>query len=325
MKFRRKIVFVVIGFSALLLITKRKLEFSFSEATASQIFVNTVIDSKNHQYSPFKRATSPRQAIEDVLPKNPELEVTLTADQVALMCSLKSLRSTVPLKGNVQVFASRMTPFFGNENTNVAWIKSPDCPDGKYSILHFSEEGEISKEIDCRKTDFTELSVMSGEQGNVDEVLSNDTEFNMAISGNGYFVLQCPDSHILLTRDGRFSRADSGHLKNSEGCTLVNSKGSPFDSSGLSTTGCNSKEECVGTLDPAFDEVAGLEYESSYSFKANSAIFPDESVTKIGPKILRPTFFLNALENIRSSERGVTSVSWSNHPFVELESLSCPQ
>ena len=69
------------------------------------------------------------------------------------------------MQGDVQIFVTRMTPFFGNDADNVAWIKSDSCPSGTYSIIHYSNDGRVSQEIDCRNTSLTEIATMSGEQG----------------------------------------------------------------------------------------------------------------------------------------------------------------
>lgn len=240
-----------------------------------------------------------------------------------LLCQLKMARTNVPMHDDVQVFITSMTPFFGNDADNVAWIKSDVCPSGTYSIIHFSNDGKVSQEIDCRNASLTEIAAMSGEQGNIDEVPPKAGETNLAVSGNGYFVLSCPSGGLILTREGKFQQAPEGTLVNSDGCTLLSQNESSFRSSDIDRSGCNSEGDCVATIDPAFDEVYGLEYLSNYSFAAENVGQLSESITKKGDKILRPSFFANALENVHNSERGLTSVSWSNHPYVNFDDLDC--
>ncbi|MDX9731041.1 MAG: hypothetical protein RBT63_04660 [Bdellovibrionales bacterium] len=192
-------------------------------------------------------------------------------EQRDVICALRRVRSLVPMRGDVQVYASKMSPYFGNQSINVAWIKSSDCPDGR----------------------------------------------------------------LELSRDGKFARTYDGFLANDAGCTLLNDKGTRYGSEDAGFSGCVEGGECIATLDPAFDVVDGLEYVNSFSFRADKYSLVDtpsqnqfnkrfqESVTKVGPDALRPSFFINALENVRDSERGATSVSWSNHPTVNLQDIEC--
>ncbi len=110
---------------------------------------------------------------------------------------------------------------------------------------------------------------------------------------------------------------------NSDGCTLLSQNGNSFHDFDINHSGCNSNGDCVATIDPAFDEVYGLEYLNNYSFSAEDVGLLTESITKKGDKILRPSFFVNALEDVHNPERGLTSVSWSNHPHLNLNDIEC--
>ncbi len=59
------------------------------------------------------------------------------------------------------------------------------------------------------------------------------TPTNMAIEGNGFFVVQSPNGETFLTRDGSFAPAANGDLVNDAGFTLM---GYPITSTSGSTT-----------------------------------------------------------------------------------------
>ncbi len=251
---------------------------------------------------------------------------TLSKDQIEVICKFKDVFTTIPRSGKIQIYIDRMTPFFGSQQANVAWVKSPECPEGTYSILHFTNEKKVHLEIDCRKTNYTELSRFSGEQGNIYERPHAESEMNLAISGNGYFVLQCKNDTLILTRDGRFLKNPRGYLSNKQGCLLLNENGLPFVALEiLNSRGCTSQKNCIATLDPAVDNIQELEYLNAYSFSAKQTILPKMSVTQNGPKGLKPSFFIGALENLDNPYRGHTGVSWVNHPTVDLDLISCPK
>lgn len=52
---------------------------------------------------------------------------------------------------------------------------------------------------------------------------------DLAIEGNGFFMVQDPNGQFLLTRSGNFSFDQKGNLVNSNGYFVVNSEGSPLN------------------------------------------------------------------------------------------------
>jgi hypothetical protein len=316
---RKKIVLasVLIGF--VLLMLSRQLEVRVANAAASSQ-KTLILKPASTALVPVRVASSQVKQPVDAPSAPPNFQAPLTDEQRRALCKLKAAHSRVPMNGEIEVFTSSMTD---ESKTNFAWIRSPDCADGLYSILHFSDDGDIQKEIDCRQTDLTELMVFSGHQADVLDVMSTDSEFNMALSGSGYFALRCPDSSLLLTRDGKFIRGDNGQLVNENGCALIDSEGNLFEGHDVDAQGCTPEGRCVGTLDPAFDAIEGLRSANSYSFTAISAIFPEASATKSGPNHLRTKLFVDALEDVKNPERGATSVSWSDALKVNLADLKC--
>lgn len=247
----------------------------------------------------------------------------ITNDQLAIICEFKKLRTLVPQTGKVRIHATKSSPpFLGN----YIWIKSPECPKDKYSIVFFSDDGHISKEINCLETNFTELMKFSGEQADVDDVKINNPKFlNLAISGGGYFILRCPDKKLLLTRAGNFTKGPDQNLFNKDNCVVLNERAEPFVASKVigENIGCSPEGDCLGIYDPGRDSIQELKYLNSYSFTAESGIIPNQSITQIGPKELRPYFITNALERLNDPKRGATGVTWSDHAEMNLDDINC--
>ena len=316
------ILCIALAIAAIFLQRKIAVDVSSARASANEITSATQTISKVSAYT-----TKNSQKTEEAeLKQNPSINTSeedpTETDNKDLLCKLKSAHTNVPTQGDIQVFVTQSSPYFGNDTDNVAWIKSDTCPSGTYSIIHFTNEGRVSKEIDCRTTSLTEIATMSGEQGNIKEAPPKNNEATIALSGNGYFVLNCPNKGLLLTRDGSFKKTNEGHLTNQEGCALLNQNGNPFQNFDINESGCNKNQECIATTDPSIDEVQGLKYLNNHSFTAEDINPSTDSVTKTKPS--RPYFFKNAREDIHNPERGLTSVAWSNHPYVNLNNLDCP-
>ncbi|MBX3032975.1 MAG: hypothetical protein KF865_03555 [Bdellovibrionaceae bacterium] len=249
----------------------------------------------------------------------------LERSQWDLICQFKELSTGIPRRGFVQIFAASRTPFYGSEGEHVVWVRSPDCPQDMYSIVYFRDDGSVTMEVDCRRTNWTELARFSGEQGNIERSPAVDGDLNVAVSGNGYFVLQCANDGMVLTRDGRFRRSKTDHLVNENDCMLVDSNGLPWITrENIDDRGCTQSGICLGVLDPAFDEVRDLQYLNSYSFFSSQAISPTMSVTKKGPSVLKPKIFTDAFEKLHDPGRGPTGISWNNHPTLDLDEIDCP-
>ncbi len=322
---RSKFLILIVALFIATLFFKKKIEVDVSTARAS---LNDEVSKSQHmsKTTPVICTSSTKHddaGLHKSIRKNDSQVSLLEPEKKDLICKLKSARTNVPIQGDVQIFVARMSPFFGNDADNVAWIKSDSCPSGTYSIIHFSDDGRVSQEIDCRSTSLTEIATMSGEQGNIGDAPPKNGETSLAVSGNGYFVLSCPSRGLILTRDGKFRQGPEGDMVNKDGCALLNQDGLSFHNVDLNDSGCNTNGDCVATIDPSFDEVYGLQYLNNYSFLAEDVGQLTESVTKKGNKFLRPKFFVNALEDVHNPERGLTSVSWSNHPRLNLNDIEC--
>jgi hypothetical protein len=260
--------------------------------------------------------------VDEPKPLLQNLPNTLTVEQLKILCEFKKFGSSVPQQGTIRIHAAKFSPPYTG---NIVWIKSPECPKDKFSILFFSDDGHISKEINCLNTTLTELMKFSGEQADVDYTTIDSHSLNLAISGAGYFVLRCPNDTLLITREGKFKKDNAKYLTNQNGCILLNEDAQPLVASKIigEKNGCSPEGDCVAIYEPGRDEIKELEYLNSYSFTAKSGIIPSQSVTKIGPKELRPYFLTDSLERLNDPKRGATGISWSEHPEVNLDDISC--
>lgn len=201
----------------------------------------------------------------------------------------------------------------------VAWIKSDSCGEDFYSVLQFSPERGISREIDCRHTTLTELMSVSGEQSEIRDVKPVPGMKFFAISGGGYFVSMCPDRRLRLTRDGSFV-VDGSHLVNRDGCFLLSQDGDVFQADHeVDSRGCNPLGECMGILDPYTDDIDGLNRLDSKSFTAGSW----ESLITSSMRKERPLLFKEAAEDLSDPGRGATGIRWKQYPRLNLADIPC--
>lgn len=230
-----------------------------------------------HDANISKPQRSPSKAVLKVSSKKSDplvqKDLLLTSEQKDFLCELKSLGTHVPIDGDVQIYTEQSTSLYGNEGGNVAWIKSQACPEGTYSIVQFSDDGRITRELDCRKATLKEIAAFSGNQGNILKAPLVDGQKNLAILGAGYFVLGCPNGRLVLTRDGHLRQNTEGLLSDKDNCVVLNQQGTAFHGYGLDQSGCNSSGDFVATVDPSSDEVSGLDYVNNCSFQ--QMIFPN--------------------------------------------------
>jgi hypothetical protein len=268
------------------------------------------------------RSSIPTQKVDRIIfeKNSPKNDIS---EKMTILCEFKKLGSSLPHSGKIKVRAMKSSPPYSG---NILWIKSSECPKDKFSILFFSDEGHISKEINCLDTTFTELRRFSGEQADVDRVAKETHYINIAISGPGYFVLQCPDEKLLITREGRFKKVSGFHLSDENNCLLLNENGRTMTASEITDgdKGCSTEGDCVAIYDPGHDDISELEYKNSYSFTATKGILPSQSITKIGPKAYRPYLLLNSLELVHDNQRGEIGINWKGIPVIDLDEINCP-
>ena len=251
-------------------------------------------------------------------PKSVPEPVVLSSDQADLCVIHKN--SSIPLNGEIKV--QSVERLEGGRNY---WIRSSNCPDELYSIVSLDSEGRIDQEINCERTNITELSLKSGLQFNIDVAAPDEKHRPMAISGPGRFLVNCPDGGLTLTRDGYFNQ-ESDSLVNSEGCVAWRlegarrrggeavkfQKGEELDSKGCSLT----SRECLDILEPDPDDL------DAFNFKTK------KSLSVMNERGLRrssnSTLFHQALEDLDSVERSLTGIqAWETLKPTQVPTV-CP-
>lgn len=231
------------------------------------------------------------------------------------LCQIKH-QSAIPLGTSV-----RMQSVERGEGGRRFWIKSSLCPDELYSIIELDGNGRVEKEINCQSTNLTELTLNSGLQFKVEEASSSATKRPMAISGAGRFLVQCSDTGLTLTRDGRFTLVN-GSLVNSEGCTAWTRKDggravSMAEGETLDTKGCStSTRECLEILDVDPRDTYAFNFKTSKSLSV---------LDERGLRTMNDAFiFQNSLEDLDSPSRSLTGLEdWEQLPMIKLPS-KCP-
>jgi len=319
----RLIFFAMFLFVALVALNQIDVSVSNSEAS-----IGGTSSSAAHESQIFSESKPGEVSLAEskknllIEPRNEQLS-PLEQETKELLCKLRHTRTRIPMQGEVQVFVTRKTLDFDKSAKNIAWVKSESCPIGTHSIVHFNDDGEVFREIDCRFSSLTEIAALSGEQANIVPTPPGENEKNLAVSGPGYFVLSCPNGRLLLTRDGQFQKELEGQLANKDGCTLLSQAGEPLLDSAIDHTGCTSAGACVALIDPSMDDVDGLEHIGNQSFYVEDFVQPKESVTKVGSKASRPWILVDALEDVYNPARGPAGVAWINHPHVDINRINC--
>jgi hypothetical protein len=104
------------------------------------------------------------------------------------------------------------------------YIKSPDCQAPLYSRVDIQDhEGSVSveKNIDCNRTTKEELFLAGGFQQAIEFIGDDNPQVkNLAISGDGFFILACNDNRLYATRKGNFHWNADGVLTSEDKCSL---------------------------------------------------------------------------------------------------------
>lgn len=231
------------------------------------------------------------------------------------LCRIKN-SSTIPLDGDVKLQSVERL-----EGGRYYWLKSSNCPDELYSIVSVDAEGRIDKEINCQNTSLTELVLNSGLQFTVDVAAPDPKVRSMAISGEGRFLVNCPDSGLTLTRDGRFNQ-ERGPLVSSEGCVAWTRKdgGRPVrfaHEESLDTNGCSlATGECLEILGTDERDV------DAFNFKTKNSL---SILNERGLKSLQRIYvFSDSFEDLDSADRSLTGVEdWEKLKTTTIPT-SCP-
>jgi hypothetical protein len=269
-----------------------------------------------HAGTPVVRRDSSIPA--DPPPTDPSL--LFTDSQKRFLCDLARAVPALPLDLELRFWTGEIRETGGS----FAWVQSPQCPPGYYSIYNLNADGSLRDAVDCRNTDLTTLALNSGFQASIEDASDTDERLNMAIAGPGYFLLDCGGRESRLTRDGKFYRGPQNRLVDEEGCSVLSAEQEPmrFDSDSFDKYGCLASGECLAIIDPAEISIGPMEYLNSYSFRFDGGNLDVQTVL-MSTLANRFKLFPASLEDIHNPKRGLTSVDWSDSTPLRLKDLDC--
>ena len=223
-------------------------------------------------------------------------------------CRIKTLGMDLPMGGELQIYTSNYEADEDGEPGASVYVRSSECPDGLFSHLRISRNGRVKKTLDCRSVTREHLYVNSAFQANVIDRLSSHSEFNLAISGDGYFVLHCLDEK-WISRSGKFKRLHDGRLVSQEGCEVMATDGGPFmpDATELDELGCAPNGACIARVAP---ETSHLKYLGRGQYRVTG----DDPLRWLSNE--NGQIFSNSLEDLEE-DSDVSSIgpNWSNLPY----------
>jgi len=207
---------------------------------------------KNVEIKPFTQSEEiPATTAVVTPPSNDETTkpVATTNSNEEAFCKIIKANADVPLGGKLKIWTSNYQVDEDNTPGTVTLIQSSECPDGLFSKVRIDNLGRLKEVIDCRSTTKENLLAKSGIQGNIEDRMSDGHEFNLAISGYGYFVLECSDG-VYLTRVGNFYwdglQVTSGY------CRVLAKDGQYFswNKEDLDENGCTTDGSCIALVEP---------------------------------------------------------------------------
>ena len=261
--------------------------------------------------SESKKVLSPPK---NVLVTSPTQKSELSPEDI--YCLLTQINTGIPFSGELKVMGFSYQTDEQNEAGWTAMISSSECPEGLFSKVRVSSEGQIKELIDCRTTTREELMVHSGVQGNVVEVPPTSRgEVNLAISGYGFFAVKCGDE-IHYVRDGHFIMNDEGQIETRNNCQLISNTGalvSLRQYPQVDDKGCFGDGSCLALVEPGTNDISTLD--------RYTALATDSPLRILGKDI---HLFSNSLEDITAADAGPLGPDWSRLPSF-TRPLTCPK
>lgn len=264
---------------------------------------------KSYEAAETRKKVSAGQLIPVNLPaktKEPSAGHLLTsaAFEMQAYCRIKNANVGIPLDGDLKIVAF---PFDSDETGSsgfIALVQSKNCPENGYSKVIVDSLGRGSSVLDCQRDRPIEISLNSGVQGTILDAPSRGHQINLAISGEGFFVTDCPTG-IVLQRTGDFEFRD-GRLWRGE-CHVLDRRGEPFNSetSDLDNDGCTNDGSCLAIA----------------SAKVPEAEIIDRTTIRTGdsfpPLLASGIVFSNALEDFSDPQVGPFGPNWNRVPRFE--------
>lgn len=228
--------------------------------------------------------------------------------QSDLYCKIRNLELGIPLDSKVKMVSYHYKIDEGNQGY-IAWIDSDRCPSGFYSKVRIDGLGNLIDFIDCRRTSREELALQSGMQGEIKNAYASPNTFNLAISGEGFFIEQCREEFNYV-RSGEFLIATDGTVMAKSGCLILDESGDPLtvtDENDMNESGCNSKGNCIAIALPRDNDI---QVTDKNKFRAITS--PQQVLVQ------KRSLFRNAYEDLNDPEFGPFGPSFSKLPFLNL-------
>lgn len=138
-------------------------------------------------------------------PSNPstlaQVERPVTLAQA--YCRLQRSNTGLNLSGGIKMLTLNYELDENGDSGFTAFIQSKDCPEGLFSVVSLDSQGRTRRLLNCQTAASQEILLQAGIQGNIEYTATPPGRMPLAISGAGYFLVQCPTG-IFLQRSGDF-------------------------------------------------------------------------------------------------------------------------
>lgn len=217
-------------------------------------------------------------------------------------CRLQRSNTGLNLSGGIKMLTLNYELDENGDSGFTAFIQSKDCPEGLFSVVSLDSQGRTRRLLNCQTAASQEILLQAGIQGNIEYTATPPGRIPLAISGAGYFLVQCPTG-IFLQRSGDFQlRGEEVWLG---ACSVLNRDGQTltWNQEELDEFGCTSKGECplVVEADPATSVAVNrttLRYEGS----------------QLPPPLRESRIFSGSLERLDEPDSGPMGPDWERLP-----------
>lgn len=118
-------------------------------------------------------------------------------------CRLQRSNTGLNLSGGIKMLTLNYELDENGDSGFTAFIQSKDCPEGLFSVVSLDSQGRTRRLLNCQTAASQEILLQAGIQGNIEYTATPPGRIPLAISGAGYFLVQCPTG-IFLQRSGDF-------------------------------------------------------------------------------------------------------------------------
>lgn len=226
-----------------------------------------------------------------------------TPNLTDLYCQLERLNTPITRSGKLKLWASSYSLDEAGEPGVMVYVQSSDCPQGLYSVVRLGPNARMKDILDCRSAKPEEIYLSGGLQGQVVDIPPSDSRVNLAISGAGYFLIECSGEHYL-SRSGEFQIMRDGLIRHG-GCRVLTRTGAYLtaDDLPLNQNGCSTRQVCPAIVKPNPKQ---LTYVDRLTYHVSGDALQD--------LVLDAHVFTDALETLDDPATGPTGPYWQGLP-----------